>query len=211
VAKEIIISPQGDLRAIHSPETEQVLRGVAAQSGSEVETRRASHVEPLFNLSDEAVCWLFTEGPFQDEKIPFDMERRLLLSKAAEHGHFLRRLLPKDKWWADMRPVRGPVLGPYDTKEVALDEEVKWLREHSIPVCEPCREALQSADEPARIPGSPQWREAQGMAPMTENCEHLATHDCMICSVCGECSESLDSNDVCTDCGGTDENAGDDG
>jgi len=31
------------------------------------------------------------------------------------------------KWTADMKPVGGPVLGPYDTRKEALEEEVKWL------------------------------------------------------------------------------------
>lgn len=31
------------------------------------------------------------------------------------------------KWEADMSPVGGPVLGPFETREEALKEEVKWL------------------------------------------------------------------------------------
>lgn len=31
------------------------------------------------------------------------------------------------KWTADMKPVGGPVLGPYNTRKEALEEEVKWL------------------------------------------------------------------------------------
>ena len=76
-------------------------------------TQRASHVEPTNELSDKAAQWLWDN---KEEPV-----------------------LP-DKWWADMLPVEGPVLGPYDTREEALDEEVKWLHAHNIPVCEPCRE-----------------------------------------------------------------------
>lgn len=43
-------------------------------------------------------------------------------------------------WTADLAPVGGPVLGPYVTRQEALDREVEWLREHGIPICEPCRE-----------------------------------------------------------------------
>jgi len=38
------------------------------------------------------------------------------------------------RWTADMAPVLGPVLGPYDTRKEALDAERQWLIEHGIPV-----------------------------------------------------------------------------
>lgn len=31
------------------------------------------------------------------------------------------------KWTADMSPVNGPVLGPFDTRSEALAAEVAWL------------------------------------------------------------------------------------
>lgn len=34
------------------------------------------------------------------------------------------------QWTADMSPVNGPILGPYKTRTIALNEEVKWLEEH---------------------------------------------------------------------------------
>jgi hypothetical protein len=37
-------------------------------------------------------------------------------------------------WTADMSPVNGPVLGPFPSRIEALDEEVCWLNEHSIPI-----------------------------------------------------------------------------
>jgi hypothetical protein len=33
-------------------------------------------------------------------------------------------------WWADLRPVAGPVLGPFVRRSVALDAEVAWLTAH---------------------------------------------------------------------------------
>ena len=30
-------------------------------------------------------------------------------------------------WWADMEPVSGPVLGPFQTRGQALAAEVAWL------------------------------------------------------------------------------------
>ena len=32
------------------------------------------------------------------------------------------------KWTADLRPVDGPILGPFSTRSQALDAEVAWLR-----------------------------------------------------------------------------------
>jgi hypothetical protein len=37
-----------------------------------------------------------------------------------------------NKWTADMAPVGGPVLGPFDTRSEALDKEVKWLNENNL-------------------------------------------------------------------------------
>ena len=37
-------------------------------------------------------------------------------------------------WTADMRPVNGPVLGPFPTRREALEEEKRWLERNSIPV-----------------------------------------------------------------------------
>jgi hypothetical protein len=36
-------------------------------------------------------------------------------------------------WWADMRPVDGPVLGPYGSRSEALGAERKWLAGHPLP------------------------------------------------------------------------------
>lgn len=37
-------------------------------------------------------------------------------------------------WQADMSPVGGPLLGPFRTREAALESERHWLDDHSIPV-----------------------------------------------------------------------------
>jgi hypothetical protein len=34
------------------------------------------------------------------------------------------------RWLADMAPVGGPVLGPYERRSDALDSEVAWLEEN---------------------------------------------------------------------------------
>jgi hypothetical protein len=37
------------------------------------------------------------------------------------------------RWIADMSPVNGPVLGPYNRRDEALQREVEWLLKHKIP------------------------------------------------------------------------------
>lgn len=36
------------------------------------------------------------------------------------------------QWTADMAPVGGPVLGPFERREVALAHEVRWLNTHPL-------------------------------------------------------------------------------
>jgi len=36
------------------------------------------------------------------------------------------------RWTADLTPVNGPTLGPFDSRGEALKEEVKWLEENYI-------------------------------------------------------------------------------
>lgn len=35
--------------------------------------------------------------------------------------------MPDGQWTADLRPVHGPVLGPFPTRSLALGAEVAWL------------------------------------------------------------------------------------
>lgn len=37
---------------------------------------------------------------------------------------------PDGRWSADLRPVLGPVLGPFELRTQALEAEQVWLREH---------------------------------------------------------------------------------
>lgn len=39
---------------------------------------------------------------------------------------------PDDKgcWWANLSPVRGPLLGPYKQRSDALDAERRWLEDN---------------------------------------------------------------------------------
>jgi hypothetical protein len=36
------------------------------------------------------------------------------------------------RWWADIGPVGGPVLGPFDCRSQALAAEAVWLESHRI-------------------------------------------------------------------------------
>jgi hypothetical protein len=37
---------------------------------------------------------------------------------------------PDGRWSADLRPVGGPVLGPFDRRGQALEAELAWLEAH---------------------------------------------------------------------------------
>jgi hypothetical protein len=36
------------------------------------------------------------------------------------------------RWTSDMGPVSGPVLGPFDTRQEALDAEHSWIEENVL-------------------------------------------------------------------------------
>ena len=61
-------------------------------------------------------------------------------------------------WWADLSPVRGPMLGPFGKRSAALGEEVRWLRLHLLKG-EPdasgdCGDCFVPADLRCQLPGS---------------------------------------------------------
>jgi len=74
--------------------------------GEKEETWRNSHVETVSSLSQSA----------KDE-----LRQRM-------------RAIPKNLWFADMQPVAGPVLGPFDTHAEALQSEVTYLEENNLPL-----------------------------------------------------------------------------
>ena len=37
---------------------------------------------------------------------------------------------PEGRWQADLSPVSGPVLGPFDRRSEALEAERAWLEQH---------------------------------------------------------------------------------
>jgi hypothetical protein len=36
------------------------------------------------------------------------------------------------KWYADMAPSNGPILGPFETRQEALDQETTWINENVL-------------------------------------------------------------------------------
>ena len=135
MAKQQIIIPRDGIatgaqkvRAIYSPLTASLLGAMG-----ETAMRRASHVEPWSELSDTAKSWLLQSGRMYLVDIGIPMRWQALIASTDEK--------PDNKWWADLLPVDGPVLGPFDTNTEALDAEVVWLKEHNIPICGPCRDA----------------------------------------------------------------------
>lgn len=85
--------------------------------GDVVRIYRNSHVEPTSELRDEACGFLLAHNA-------------QLSGTPAE----IRQQLPQNKWWADMTPLDGPVIGPFDDNQQALNAEIIWLQEHHIPL-----------------------------------------------------------------------------
>ena len=36
------------------------------------------------------------------------------------------------RWWADLSPVDGPMLGPFEQRSQALEAEAAWLESHLL-------------------------------------------------------------------------------
>jgi len=135
MAKKTILTVdrKGTARGIVSPLVEKVMSTLGTP-----EIERASNVEPTPELSVEAVLWLARDAPHKKRPTAFeeaDIPRTAILSALR-----LREMLPSATWWADLlRQEGGVVLGPFGTRQEALDAEEVWLRERRIPICRPCR------------------------------------------------------------------------
>jgi hypothetical protein len=90
-----------------------------ADALGEKDTNRASHVDSVNDLTDAARDWLWKnyKGPVASTQVGTEAV-----------------VYPKNKWFADLLPVNGPVLGPFNTRDEGLAAEHVWLHEHGIPV-----------------------------------------------------------------------------
>lgn len=73
-----------------------------AASKDDIKLRRASHVEAYADLSEAA-----REALGDVDPAPLD-------------------------WWVDLTPSSGPVLGPFKSRQAALDAEVEWLLDNGL-------------------------------------------------------------------------------
>lgn len=66
---------------------------------------------------------------YTDELRPFFNEGQGFISRAS---HVEPEPTSPNRWWADMSPVEGPQLGPFETRQEALDAEVIYLNNHVL-------------------------------------------------------------------------------
>ena len=107
----IVIDNEGRIRHLLEDSCELIDR----VSGSVDKIVRNSHVETWHSLAESAKQQLLDRNVVAGDTI---VGHDLPLAKA---------------WWADMQPVRGPVLGPFTTREDALEAELIWLRQKGLP------------------------------------------------------------------------------
>lgn len=114
---KIVIGKGGEIRHLHDDRVTAALSKLGTSS-----LERASHVEPLNELLSipGAQRWLWKHlqrttgcGPDEANKKLAEMSRL--------------------EWWADLRPVGGPILGPYAGRDAALSAEKEWLESHGVP------------------------------------------------------------------------------
>lgn len=110
----IRIGPGGQVRTIHGERVTPILKGLGP-----VTIRRATHVELYHDLHDDAKAYLRDIC-----NLPYE------------------KCVQGEQWFADMRQVSSPqeykngcaVLGPFDTRQAALEAEVAALWNNGCPV-----------------------------------------------------------------------------
>jgi len=115
---EVIVAPNGSSRHL----VEKAAEGVGESFGEPQETWRNSHVETWSSLPLRAKWWLVCKG-----KLTWSFLFPFTADAKAEYRELAT------KWWADMTPIKGPVLGPYKTQGEALAAEIKYLKDHDLP------------------------------------------------------------------------------
>lgn len=104
---KIIVPQDGPVRFLYHEGLSAAMSDVAT-----VQTFRASRCEPASELSLEERAQAV---PVYDQ------------SQLGQPGTW---------FYADMRPVAGPIFGPFPGRQAALDYEVRWLEDRQLPVPE---------------------------------------------------------------------------
>lgn len=133
-------------RAIYNPEFAGLMEGLG-----KTDVRRASNVEPSHELSDEAIEWLLRHAD-RSRFIYFAAIPRDVAPTTADFWAGLRKVLPANKWWADLLRSNGPVLGPFENRDQGIEAELAWLKEHNYPTCRDCAERPHIQIEPPQLP-----------------------------------------------------------
>ena len=63
-----------------------------------------------------------------DEKIPIHSLGQIKIRRGSHVEP-----VPGGQWIADMKPVDGPILGPFSMRSQALAAERRWLEKHWLP------------------------------------------------------------------------------
>ena len=118
---EVIVEPGGSVRHLETPGSDVVL----AHLGKPQTAWRNSHIECTETLRPETVRYL-------SQRLAIHRTLALVGYSYDAPWSMLKTAYPH-KWWADMQPVGGGVLGPFDTREMAYAAEIAWLQEHNLP------------------------------------------------------------------------------
>lgn len=116
----VVVGKDGSLRGIYSP-----LVASLAQSIGQPDVRRASHVDPTGDLSQEALAYIYNRVGDGNKFVDYMPASDVYLSRPEAAG----------LWWADMLPVGHGVLGPWSPadRDKALAAEVAFLQANHIP------------------------------------------------------------------------------
>ena len=114
----LVFDADGTTRHLVDPLSERI----AAAVGPRVSTQRCSHIETWGDLSIAARQWLLDHralfADIEDDRV-YELE---------DDGCDLTTC-----FWADLLPVNGPVLGPFEHAEDANKAEIKYLQERDLP------------------------------------------------------------------------------
>lgn len=142
IPRKGIATGENRVRGLNSPLMNTLATKLGGEDGKTIS--RASNVDVTADLTENAKLYL---ARYHEWAVRQVMDITIVPPADFADDQLLRTFDGLSKlrncWWADLLPVNGPVLGPFvgvDGREQALAAEEKWLHEHHIPVCVPCRE-----------------------------------------------------------------------